>query len=194
MEITDPFLGRLMELWSPPSRRFHTGLLMGFESIERDLGMALPTSFKELTHAYGQGVWFETIFVLNPFYAKLNDLTPWLCGPRGYAGGLAWCDGLRKWREDFPRDFIYPICPEPGGVFPWAFLQDGGELYWLTSGPADSWKTLAGEIFDQETWGQFEMSATELLWRLALDDPAVAKSGLAGRVAPFRSVVFTPLG
>jgi hypothetical protein len=187
---SDPYLQRLLERWPPPSKRNYTGTLLGFQSIERELGLSLPAAYKELIHTYGQGVWFETIFVLNPFLAELNDLEPWW-SVRGYAGGSSWCNTLRTAREEFPRAFIHPIYPEPGGIFPWAFLQDGGVLYWLTAGPPPRWKTLFDrDMHFQDEWEVFEMPITELLWRLATGDGATAATELDKRIAPYRSVVF----
>jgi hypothetical protein len=190
MEFSDPFLKQLIGRWAPPSRLQHTGQLIGFAKIESQLGLALPTSYKELIHAYGQGIWFETIVVLNPFFAWLNDLEPWM-SPRGYPGGPSWCSQLRAWREEFPGDALWPIYPEPGGLFPWAFLQDGGVIYWLTTGPAERWKSLYDrDLSEGEGWESFEMSVTELLWRFATGDGAVAGTELDERIAPYRSTVF----
>jgi hypothetical protein len=190
MAYSDPFLQRLIARWAPPSRPRHTGNLIGFTGIEGELGLALPPSYKELIHAYGQGIWFETIVVLNPFFAWLNDLEPWM-SPRGYPGGPSWCSKLRASREQFPRHIVSPIYPEPGGIFPWAFLQDGGVLYWVTAGAPEQWKTLHDRdmVFDA-SWESFAMSATELLWRLASGDAAVSRTELAERIAPYRTDVF----
>jgi hypothetical protein len=158
--------------------------------VEQDLGLTLPTSYKQLTHAYGQGVWFGTIFVLNPFLAWLNNLEPWM-SVRGYAGGPSWCKRLCESREEFPGHIRSPIYPEGGGLFPWAFLQDGGVLYWLTTGPPEQWKTLNDrDLWMEEEWESFEMSVTELLWRLASGDATVAGTELDRRIAPYRSTVF----
>jgi hypothetical protein len=180
----------LIERWPPPSHRRYTGELLGFDGVERDLVLTLPTAYKQLTHAYGLGVWFETIFVLNPFMAWLNDLEPWM-SVRGYAGGPSWCNGLRASREKYPDQIRSPIYPESGGLFPWAFLQDGGVLYWLTQGPPEHWKTLHDrDLGEEEEWESFEMTVTELLWRLASGDVAVAGTELDARIAPYRSTVF----
>jgi hypothetical protein len=189
MEPSDPYLLRLMERWPPPSERRHTGEQTGFGGVERDLKLSLPSSFKKLTHAYGQGVWFETIFVLNPFFAWLNDLEPWM-SVRGYAGGPSWCKRLRASDEQY--GFIHsPIFPEPDGLFPWAFLQDGGVLYWLTTGRPEHWKTLNDrDLIEEKDWESFEMSVTELLWRLATGDAKVAGTELDDRITPYRSTFF----
>jgi hypothetical protein len=190
MGASDPYLRRLMERWPPPSRRRHTGELIGFETVERDLGLALPGSYKQLTHAYGQGVWFQTIFVLNPFLGWSNGLEPWM-SVRGYAGGPSWCQGLRSAREEFPSHIRSPIYPEAGGLFPWAFLQDGGVLYWRTEGAPEQWETLHDrDLCLEEGWESFGMTVTELLWRLASGDAAGAGSELDARIAPYRSAVF----
>ena len=133
MKPSDTFLLRLIELWPLPSQRHHTGQQIGFESIQRDLGICLPLSYMEMTHSYGQGIWFETIYVLNPFMAWLNNLEPWM-SVSGFAGGPSWCNSLRASQAQIGH-IRSPIFPEPGGLFPWAFLQDGGVLYWLTEGP-----------------------------------------------------------
>jgi hypothetical protein len=190
MDFSDPFLLRLMKRCPPPTQRQHTGQQIGFEGVERELALVLPESYKQLTFAYGQGVWFQTIAVLNPFMAWLNDLEPWM-SVRGYAGGPSWCKRLRASREEFP-DFIHsPIYPEPGGLFPWAFLQDGGVLYWLTAGPPARWKTLHDrDMCTEEEWESFEMSVTELLWRLATGNAKGKGTELEERIAPYRSTVF----
>ncbi|HYV39028.1 MAG TPA: hypothetical protein VE988_25305 [Gemmataceae bacterium] len=190
MDYSDPFLHRLIKLWPPPSQLQHTGQTVGFDRVERDLGLVLPASYKQLTFAYGQGVWFQTIFVLNPFMARANDLEPWM-SVREYAGGPSWCKRLLASKEEFPDLIRSPIYPESGGLFPWAFLQGGGVLYWLTAGPPVRWKTLHDrDLCGEENWELFEMSVTELLWRLAKGDAKVKGTELEGRIAPYRSTVF----
>jgi hypothetical protein len=190
METSDAFLQRLMQHWPPPTRRRHTGKLIGFEGVERELGLALPPSYKELTYAYGQGVWFETIFVLNPFFAWLNGLEPWM-SVREYAGGPWWCSQLRASRARYPGQIVSPIYPEPGAIFPWAFLQDGGVLYWETAGAPEQWKTIHDrDLVFEDGWQSFAMSLTEPLWRLASGDPAVADTELDQQIAPYRADVF----
>jgi hypothetical protein len=190
MGPSDAFLQRIMEHWPPPSQRRYTGAQIGFGEIERELGLALPLSYKELTYTYGQGIWFETIVILNPFFAWLNDLEPWM-SPRGYPGGPSWCSRLRTSREQYPAQIVSPIYPEPAGIFPWAFLQDGGVLYWVTVGLPEKWKILHDrDMVFEESWESFTMSVTELLWRLASGDPAVSDSELDQRIAPYRAEVF----
>jgi hypothetical protein len=167
--------------------------MIGFERFEAELGLALPAPYKELVSTYGQGIWFQVVHVLSPFYAWLNGLEPWFYGPRGYAGGPSWCARLRECREKFPDDFIYPIYPEPGGVFPWAFTEDEGVLYWLTEGPAETWPTLFGGQDTQEHWERYDLSVTQLLWGIAANDSSVVGTSLAQWLAPYRSYGFVAL-
>ena len=163
------------------------GLTDSFEAVEQELGLQLPVSFKELTNAYGTGVWFATIFVLNPFEQSPIDGGRWWCR-RGYAGGPAWCDALRASRDRFPSLHAHPIFPEPGGIFPWAFLQDGGVLYWLTEGPPDGWRTLDERDLPSspESWESYKMSVTEILLKLAIDVPEIRDRELQSRCHPYR--------
>jgi hypothetical protein len=194
MKLTDAFLKRLIEVCRPPSRRHHTGRLNDFDEVERELSLELPFSFKELTRAYGSGLWFETIWLLNPFFRSPRSRQRWWC-PRGYTGGPEWCDSLRTARgESSTLDSLYPIDPEPGGLFPWAFLQDGGVLYWLTEGPSDSWKTFDDRDMpgSEDLWEVHEMSVTELLFRVASDDPLIWEKEVYSRCLPYRDHGFTP--
>jgi hypothetical protein len=184
--VSDKYLKKLVALCPPPHYRYHTGNMIGFEPIERELGLTLPPSYKGLVNTYGQGIWFDTLHVLNPFYAWLNNEEPWYCRTRGYAGGSAWCEGLKESRKQFPRFFLYPIYPEPGGIFPWAFGSEG-TLYWLTEGPVQKWPTLFGDQASQENWERYDLSATQLLWALATGDSSMAATGLDGWIAPYRS-------
>lgn len=192
MEVSDPYLTRLIDLWSPPSTRHHTGEVIGFERIEQQIGLALPASYKQLVHTYGQGVWFETVLVLNPFYAWLQDLEP-LYSPQHGRGVRTWCDGLREMRKESPENFIHPIYPEAGGIFPYAlFFGIRGTLYWLTSGHPDGWPSLfdLGDGTFQQEWERFDMPITELFWRLAAGDKAVKGTALDAILSGFRSTVF----
>src|SRR5262249_37952868 len=38
--------------------------------------------------------------------------------------------------------YPHAIYPEPGGIFPWAFTDNGGRLFWRTKGRPTSWKTV----------------------------------------------------
>jgi len=195
MQVSDPYLRHLVDLWSPPSIRYHTGTVIGFEGIEQELGLTLPRAYKELVHVYGQGAWFETIYILNPFYAWLENLEPWYSRQHG-CGALKWCDRLRAERGQFPHDFIHPIYPEPGGIFPYAlFYGIRGTLYWLTSEPPDDWKSLfdLGGPSSQQEWETFDLSVTELLWRLATEDKTVKRTCLEATIAGFRSTIFSAI-
>jgi hypothetical protein len=192
VEVTDPFLGRLLEVVPPPEQRHHTGSAAGFEAVERELGLELPPGFKELTLAYGHGIWFDTVYVLNPFVTWEGNGMPWHARRWGLTGGPEWCDQTRKVRKKHPDWFSrYPIYPEPGGVFPWAFVYGGGVLNWLTEGSAEGWPTLDYALGGtEEECEQLDMSVTEILWRLATDDPAIADTALDRVVRQFRDIGF----
>jgi hypothetical protein len=193
MQVADPFLSRLLDVQPPPVQRHHTGSAAELEAVERNLGLELPSGFKELTLAYGHGVWFDTIYVLNPFTTREGDNQPWHVGRLGLTGGPKWCAWMRKARKKYPDGFSrYPIYPEPGGIFPWAFVYGGGVLYWLTQGPAERWPTLDDPRTDEDEWEQLGMSVTEILWRLAVADPSIADTALDRAVRQFRDTGFVP--
>ena len=176
---TDEALKQLMELVRPPSNRKFRGLLEGFESTESELGFELPVCYKELLQVYGHGVWFENFHIANPFVRDPANSRVWWC--REIPCGPAWCDHLHKLREDF-LESVYPIYPESGGLFPWAFIQDGGALYWLTKGSSSEWKSIHdpdSPLLD-EGCTEFNLSVTELLLGLATQDARLCEQEWPG--------------
>ncbi len=187
MDPADCSLRQLIEVVPPPSRKPCPGRLDSFAVVERELGLSLPTGFKELTEAYGTGVWFETIFVLNPFERSPVNGERWWCF-RGYCGGPAWCAAERASPKQFPNLYVYPVYPEPGGVFPWAFLQDGGVLYWLTEGSPEVWRTLDDRLCPvcrRRRGESYQMTVPELLLNLATDAPDIRERELRSRCLPY---------
>lgn len=81
---------------------------INWETVENSLGLPIPLDFKELIKRFPRGA----------FQGMLELSVPEDCG-RGIEliGGLAIVlEDMRRWREDEPERFPYPLYPEEGGV------------------------------------------------------------------------------
>jgi hypothetical protein len=114
-------------------RNIHSGAKASdtrWPTVETELGLVLPGSYKVMVERFGASSWQEFLHVLSPF--------------------VEWCrcrvsatlEADRELRREFPQFYPLPLYPEPGGLLPWAVSDNGDTLYFITAGPPDEWPTL----------------------------------------------------
>ncbi|MBL8795878.1 MAG: hypothetical protein JNM56_18380 [Planctomycetia bacterium] len=161
----DAFLTELVRLVPPPAQPTQAGSDAALAAVERELGLTFPTAYKWVIRHYGQGLWQGFWCILTPFAEERGQPRPWFCPRSGLVGGPAWCDTLRWSSREWPSLYPHPVYPEAGGLFPWAFTDNGDTLYWLTQGEPDSWRTL----FESDDPDGFSLSFSELLLKIVTD-------------------------
>jgi hypothetical protein len=102
--------------------------------LSEALGLGVPDDFRALTQAFPYGVFQEWVRLMHPTNAP--DAASWVANLRGA------CDGLRLWRDKFVPDFGYGLYPEPGGLLPWAEMDNEEYFCWVTQGPPNDWPTV----------------------------------------------------
>jgi hypothetical protein len=133
-------VGRLVG-WRPGD--FRPGL--DWETVERTLGIRLPTDYKELLTRFPDGAFRNSIEVENPGQSadhvanvkRHNDelLEIFADEYTGYLTGVA-----------------YVLFPEPGGLYPWGRTGAGGTFWWITDSPdPDTWPIAYN---DRDDWHQ----------------------------------------
>lgn len=134
-----PALVRLQEVLPPPEPAIETGSATAWASVEEDLGLALPSDYKQFIARYGTGSIDRSLVVFNPFarFETLRldrrNLISRQIGP------------FRLHREEEGMDVPYPLYPEPGGLLPWGRTTRGGFLFWITVGDPDGWTVVVGD-------------------------------------------------
>ncbi len=137
-------LDDLVRLVTPPENP--VGFGGDWQAVEVELGLVLPSDFKELAARYGQGD-FDDISLLSPddLLTSARDLLP-------MAGGF---------RAEFPEAVPFPLWPQPGGVLEWARTGNADSLCWLTGGEPDDWTTVVWNPRDSAD--RYELSAVAFL-------------------------------
>jgi hypothetical protein len=113
-----------------------------FHRVEDELRLELPTDYKRLIIAYGDGNWQNFWRLLNPFSPNRYINLLWQSIQESESDtNRVWAE--RVTREEFPSEHPYPhIYPEPGGILPWVGTDNGGTFWWITKGAPDTWQTI----------------------------------------------------
>ena len=131
-------LARLRALGPPPALPISAVGPQVWSDVERELGLKLPTDFKQLLEEYGLGAFNDFLFAFNP--AVANPHMNLLHSAAEYAriDRSSRADGV---------PIPYPIHPEQGGLLAWGKTDNGDVLFWLTDPPEDpdSWPIVASE-------------------------------------------------
>lgn len=125
---------RLRQELPPPGRIF--GAQGDWSQVERELGLSLPTDYKEFISTYGSGKVCGFVSVYSPFVRNIN----W-----SFGSYLEQCRSAYQALVDTRvLDGIpYPVLPEMGGLLPFGTTENGNCLNWLTVGPPDQWELIA---------------------------------------------------
>jgi hypothetical protein len=141
----------LTALIPPPVTAKQVGTLVEWQAVERELGIILPSDFRDFVLTYGTGQLGNFYSVWNPF-----------AGPEFIEHVLRICGFERKSKQEFPQYFPYPIYPECPGFLPWGSDDNGNYYGWLTGGPADRWPVLSNAIRG-EGYRLHDLAMTEYL-------------------------------
>ncbi|GAA2932848.1 Lsr2 family DNA-binding protein [Streptomyces enissocaesilis] len=150
----------LTRLCSPPDS---TPRPVEWRSVEAQLGIQLPTDYKELATAYGPGRFADFIHIYHPHgYTPYVDLT----GPMP-----------AKIRAQLQRDYdqgTHPVPYDPRHLFTMGGTDNGEYLFWITD-PQDApntWRIAVNEARGPQ-WFTFDGTVTEFLVSVLSGETAV---------------------
>ncbi|MDP9481956.1 MAG: SMI1/KNR4 family protein, partial [Chloroflexota bacterium] len=134
----DGELAALRRVMPPPTEPRNLPPPDGWPEIERELGLRLPADYQAFVEVYGSG----------SVGAFLNVLTPFSDNPNLRLADAA-ASQLEVYRQirEFER-LQFALHPEPGGLFPWGFTDNGDVMFWIMDSPADPshWSIAVSEV------------------------------------------------
>ncbi len=123
-------IDRLIEVMPPPQSPVDLGTSIDWASIEQQVGLPLPTDYKEFIATYGTGSICGFLWVFNPF-TKNRFLN--------FAEAIKNFHFARKELSGLSGVPPYPKWPSAGEILPWGVTDNGDELYWRIRGAPNDW-------------------------------------------------------
>ncbi|MFJ7965657.1 SMI1/KNR4 family protein [Streptomyces sp. NPDC096324] len=139
------------------------GISVDWAAIERELGVPLPTDYKELYEVFGGGVFSDSVYFLG------RDE-----GPGAF-------DFLRQWRVGLSVDRdskfgdVSAVAPyavyAPGGkgLVEWGSTEWADEYFWLIDAERPGNYPILARSNDVGGWVRYDMSTAEFLCRVLAD-------------------------
>ncbi|MEU8301096.1 hypothetical protein AB0C04_27880 [Micromonospora sp. NPDC048909] len=132
---------------------------VGWEQVEAELGVALPSDFKQLCRRFVPGSFYAYLDLLRPAagHSSRQLLAAWaFCRNESFAGVYA------------PYGIYGP--DKGSGLIQWGDDQVEGQYYWLAdrSVEPDRWPVVA-QKYGGDPWHRFDMPTTEFVYRMIAD-------------------------
>lgn len=149
-------LAQLIEVITPPATPFEA-FNGPWETVEAELGTALPKDYKEFVRVYGAGQMMGFFGIDVPRSANINtrlEVQARLVG-----------DIFRTMYDD-DEDAPYWFWPERKGLLPFGSTDNGDYLFWHMLGEPDEWRVVVWERGLQE-FEALDCGLVEFLLQLA---------------------------
>jgi hypothetical protein len=141
----DPCLQELLQLVTPPSEPQNAK--GDWKRLESDLGLTLPSDYKQYIEEYGGGVLCTLFEIQSPFgleaHYKSSIKDAW----------RSWAGIYHGWGDVPESELPFPIYPKVPGLLPWGTYGDVDVLGWLTDPDTSQWHI----VYQDQHEGFFEL-------------------------------------
>ncbi|MFF4171805.1 SMI1/KNR4 family protein [Streptomyces sp. NPDC001744] len=127
--------------------RFHWSDPAPWTALEREIGVELPSDFREIVDAYGSVQINDQLYLKHPAGHLLHSL------------GRNIGEDLAFWREEDMAEFLpAPVGGNPGELLPVASATTGEAVFLrVPDGPSAPWRVVVQEM-DSPSWTLYEMT------------------------------------
>lgn len=125
-------LGLITKVLPKPKKPI--GLERSWKDVEQELGLQLPTDYKQFVDLYGSGLICDSVSIWN-----LRDKVIFNKPLPDILSGKGSVIAIYEYVRSQGYDWSYKMFPQPGGLLPFAAINDVHNLNWLTVGLPDKW-------------------------------------------------------
>lgn len=140
---------------------YNCGNIDMWDVYEKQMDINFPDDYKNIINYYGTGGIANFLWFLNPFEQDFNvnfshKMTEML-------------DAYNESKNKHPNEFPFLTYPNKNGLLPWAYTDNGDELYWKMEDKASDWKIIIYEARSTNYY-VYEMSISEFLYKLIINE------------------------
>ena len=147
----------LISVLPPPEVPSNTGSSNEWSLVEKDIGIKLPSDYKEFISTYGAGGIDEFLWILTPFVKDKNvNLLKQID---------VICSSYMDSKSHFPNMFKHTAFPNHDGLLPWSITDNGNVLYWESKGNPENWPIVVYKSRSPD-YIEYKYSMTEFLTEL----------------------------
>ena len=151
------YLKNIINILPPPDSPHKIGNKEEWQTFFSALGTKLPSDYIEFINIYGTGGIDHFLWILTPF---VNDENVNFIKRQKEI-----IDAYSQSKKSFPQYYKHDVYPSSGGLLPWAYTENGDELYWLTEGHPDEWKIVVYESRSPENY-TYSLTMVEFLYQI----------------------------
>lgn len=181
-QMADSKIQELMALVPPPEPPADT--TVDWTAAEADVGLLLPTDYKEFISHYGSVDLCGVIYVFHPKRP--------LYGKSIKEESIEVLNETINCMDTGRENLRYPDYPIAGGILPIARIYEH-LLCWITEGPPDTWRLLYWGWFGERVY-EYKMTLTEFLIEVfneRMED--IVSSAFVGFDSPKRKATAAPV-
>ena len=115
------YLEKLKSILRVPQATCSKGDNFRWVKLEKEYGFNFPSDYKDFINTYGTGSVNDFIWILTPFESSEHINI--------FSRAEVMRNSYNYLKESYPDDFKYSIYPDKKGLLPWAFADNGDELY-----------------------------------------------------------------
>lgn len=136
----DPYLQELLRLVPSPSEPKNAK--GDWKELENDLGLTLPSDYKDFIEQYGSGTLCSLIAIRSPFgleaHYKKSIKDAW----------SSWAGIFHGWGDVPESELPFPVYPRVPGLLPWGTYGDVDVIGWLTDPDPGRWYVVYQDHYD----------------------------------------------
>ena len=147
----------LQQILKKPNKVYSIGTKDKWNRIQKELDISFPKDYINFIDYYGTGGIGDFWWFLTPYEEDLN------VNYKKRSGEML--EAYQESKQKFPEYFSHNLYPEDDGLLPFAYTDNGDELYWLTKGNPEQWHVVIYESRSPEFY-YYSMGLAEFLCKM----------------------------
>lgn len=147
----------LQKILKKPNKVYSVGTKDKWNRVQKELDISFPKDYITFIDYYGTGGIGDFLWFLTPFEEDINV--------NYKKRSKVMLEAYQESKQKYPEYYSHKLYPEDGGLLPFAYTDNGDELYWLTKGKPEQWHVVIYESRSPE-FHYYSVGLAEFLYKI----------------------------